>query len=654
VEGRVDLARLAAMLPATLRIRPQTQVTSGQLQVSLQSGPGPQGVEWHGRVEASGLAAINAGRELSWPQPLLVTISAHDSPQGPVVDSLTCQSEFLQVQAAGTPEQCTASAKFDIDRLAGQLSGLIDLGGWRLSGSGGLTAGWSRSPQQQFSARAELQVTGFELAVPGRPAWKEDRLAAVLAAQGQTDFTPQTRVDAGGLTVESGADRLEIALRAPVAGLGDGGVWPVEVRSTGQLAQWLARLSPWISLDGWQIGGSYDLAVQATASQSEVRVDQGRVTLAELRVEGHGLAVYEPRTELTVSAGGWERANRGVDVAAAALAGTSLSARADKSAVRLPEAGPAEVQLAGQVDYDLEKITPWLNGLVGAEVQLAGRGSSPIAVRGPLTPEGLEAHTQAGWAYAGLYGFEIGPGTLKADLAKGLLSIPPTQVEASGGRILLGGQLRLAPEPQELVVPPGRVVDQVEVNPRMCYYALKYIAPVVAGVASADGRFSIELDQCRIPLADPAKGELSGRMIVHSVRVGPGPLARELAVLLGYQSPAELTRESVIDFRMADGRVYHRGLETHFGQVTMTTSGSVGLDQSLSLVAEMPIPPTWLANRPLLNSALRNQTIRIPIGGTLEKPVLDAQAIQELSRQFLQNATRNLLEDQLNRFFPQQ
>jgi len=39
VEGRIDLARLAAALPGILRIRPQTRITGGELQWSLESQP---------------------------------------------------------------------------------------------------------------------------------------------------------------------------------------------------------------------------------------------------------------------------------------------------------------------------------------------------------------------------------------------------------------------------------------------------------------------------------------------------------------------------------------------------------------------------------------------------------------------------------------
>ncbi|OHB85765.1 MAG: hypothetical protein A2V98_23275 [Planctomycetes bacterium RBG_16_64_12] len=102
---------------------------------------------------------------------------------------------------------------------------------------------------------------------------------------------------------------------------------------------------------------------------------------------------------------------------------------------------------------------------------------------------------------------------------------------------------------------------------------------------------------------------------------------------------------------MVDGRVYHKDLEFVFPDLVIRTYGSVGLDQSLAITAEMPIPPKWLGNDALVNSALRDQLMRVPIGGTLSKPKIDQKALDRLSQQFLQKAARNVLEDGLNRGF---
>ncbi|MFH1920911.1 MAG: hypothetical protein ABIP48_13660, partial [Planctomycetota bacterium] len=761
LEGRLDLARLAAMLPGTLRIREGTEVTSGRFELSAASERGPQGMNWRARIEAGNLAAVNQGRQLVWQQPVLIHLAARETPQGPIVESLKCDSNFLKLHAAGTLEQLDASASFDLSQLAGQLGQFVDLGNTRLAGDGWAQFNWQRSEAKDFQTDGELQVRNFELALEGQPSAAEESLILSLAATGRTDFTADTQVSTAALTLTAGSERVEVRLKQPVLDL-RAAAWPVEVRSTGQLARLSPRLRPWIAMDDWNLAGSYELAAEAIGSKTAVDVRQARLTVAELEIQGPGWHVVEPQAELTV-AGAWDGNRRRLELGSATLTTSGLSAQASNIVSTLPAEGPPELsgtltyrgsldrlrqwmadpenpspwnalgqftgtaevrhtagataatfettlrdlvathasgrqiheaeirlsgrgayqpesrsfvveqaaltsstlavkaggqialgdgrtdlQLTGQVDYDMERITELLVPYVGGGLQLAGRGSSPVSYRGPLGLDAAQAQAGLGWMRAEAYGFLVGPGELQARLAGGTLDIRPIELDVSEGRARLASQVRLAPEPMELYVEPGRVAERVRINPRMCASALQYVAPILAGVATAEGHFSIELDGCRIPLENPAQGELSGRMIIHSAQVGPGPLVRELAMLLGHASPAQLSRESIISFRMVDGRIYHRDLEFVFPDLVVRTHGSVGLDQSLKIIAEMPIPPKWRGTDELVNSALRDQTIQVPINGTLSKPKIDQKALERLSRRFLEKAAQNVLEDGLN------
>ena len=175
--------------------------------------------------------------------------------------------------------------------------------------------------------------------------------------------------------------------------------------------------------------------------------------------------------------------------------------------------------------------------------------------------------------------------------------------------------------------------------------------PIHAGVVSADGKFSIDLEECQIPLANPGAAEVKGRLTVHSVQIGPGFLLRDLAAILGRATPAQLAQESVVPFQMTQCRVYHRDLTLGYSDVAIRTHGSVGLDQSLSMVAEMTLPSQGQAGS-LVSTAMKNQTIQLPIGGTLRQPRIDRTALDQLGRQAVQNAARNVIEDQLNKQLP--
>lgn len=766
LEGRLDLARLAAMLPATLRLQEGVQITSGQVQVTLTSDRGPEGMRWQGRLESSSLQAVNRGRPIVWENPIQLAFAARETSQGPMVDNLDCRSSFLMLHGSGTRGKLDATATFNLDRLVQELSGFVDLGRLRLAGDGWAKINWKQSSQKDFVADAQVQVQAFECTLPDRPVWREDRLSVTLAAAGRTDFTEQTRLNSASILLESTSDRLEARLLEPVADLRSGGAWPVEIRSQGRLESWRPRLAPWLSVDGWELGGLQQIFAQLRASTEEVQVRRLECSVEQLMVRGSNLQFNEPRAELAGS-GSWNRSKRRIDLEAATLKGLNLSAQLNNAAVILaghqspeisgtlqldgdvdrlqqwlamvfPEprtwrlagqlsckadlrqaagttaaaidatirdflfavvtggterrvqqpsvrlvtrgtldnrtrivqleqaeltagigaaAGAGSMALAegqqrfdleAQVQYDLDQISRQLQLDAASPVRVYGRGSGGVAFHGPADPAIAEGRAGLSWQAADLYGFRVGPGNLEASLAGGLLNFRPLNLDVSEGKVQLAPQVQFAPGPAELIVQRGRVAEQVRINPAMCAAGLKYINPALAGVTSAEGRFSVELDHCRVPLEDPSGGQLQGRMIVHSVQVAPGPLIHELAMALGYTSPAQIARESTIDFKLADRRVYHRGATLAFSDLTIRTSGSVGLDKSLALTAEMPIPPKWRGSN-VLGAALKDQLIQLPIVGTLDRPKLDRAALEQASRQFLQNAAQNVIQDQLNR-----
>jgi hypothetical protein len=207
-------------------------------------------------------------------------------------------------------------------------------------------------------------------------------------------------------------------------------------------------------------------------------------------------------------------------------------------------------------------------------------------------------------------------------------------------------------------------------SPELCAKGLKFVAPVLANSTVADGRFSIILDGGRIPLFDPAGGDIAGQMAIRG-EAKPGPVAqqflvlvRELSTILERGALAKLTDQSTalvsiddsnIEFRCVNRRVYHRGLQFIVGTLPITTYGSVGLDESLAIVAEVPIHAK-LFGIDLSLGTLEGQVLQIPIDGTLGNPKLDRRALEQLAAQTVKNTARGVLIDgvgkQLERLFP--
>ena len=88
------------------------------------------------------------------------------------------------------------------------------------------------------------------------------------------------------------------------------------------------------------------------------------------------------------------------------------------------------------------------------------------------------------------------------------------------------------------------------------------------------------------------------------------------------------------------------------GNVTLRTRGSVGLDQSLSLVAEIPIHSQWVAGDRMLKQ-LEGQVLEVPIGGTFQNPQIDRKKLersaQNMIGHLLHDAAGRVLENELQK-----
>ncbi len=182
----------------------------------------------------------------------------------------------------------------------------------------------------------------------------------------------------------------------------------------------------------------------------------------------------------------------------------------------------------------------------------------------------------------------------------------------------------------EWTLEPVQLLADARMEPGVAQGVLAYIAPVLADATRTSGRFSLRIDGARLPVGEPAAGQVAGVLAMHEVVLGPGPMVERLFEALPGRLPAppaiRIADEANVKFRLADRRVWHEGLE--FGlplakpgqRLDVNSSGSVGLDdKSLDVRLSLPIPADLPQDKPLL-AALAGKRVSLGIGGFLEKP----------------------------------
>jgi hypothetical protein len=788
----VDLARLVRLLPHTVALPPGTSVASGGLELHLESKPRPEGVGWEGRLHGADLEGTCNGKKLLWKNPIAIAFAAHQVGRGlPVFEHFRCESDFLQMEVAGSVEQLAVHARLDCDRLSDHVSQLLDLGGMRLQGRADVSLTAQRDTLGSFQLNGKGRLDQMLLVgVKGRRL-REPSVTVQMDLKGAVQPSGVLQASQGSLHLQVGADGVDARLLQPVANLLSPQDASVQVALRGDLARWQGRLACLTdALDGMQLAGQAELTAQLRSTADALNFEELKVVARAFAFRGLGLTIDEPGLELT-SAGQLVWMPTRIDARQTALACPTLSAVWPSLSLTLSPAGaplirgdahvqgdvgrlqrwllappprtpdslagsfagqvrlrpevelqnaqldlvlsslafgtPAaplwrepsvhllaeasldrgkdllqigrlqvnssvmgceaagqiaqlsktmDLTLAGQLIYDLQKLEPPLRPYLGQTVQLAGRDSRPFRISGalstavpqplavavaPASPDllgRLAGELGLSWQSLQAYGADVGAAEAHGRLGGGLFSLAPVDAALNQGRLHLQPAVRLSPGPQEVSLAAGRIIDHARLTPAVCASALGYALPVLAGVAVVNGEISLDAQSATMPLADPTRVAAAGRFVIHSAQVGPGPLVRELTVLLRGPSTLTLAQENVVPFQVVNGRVYHRDLELHFPDLTIRTSGSVGLDGSLALVAEMPVPPKWLPASEL-GQALGRQTIRLPIGGTLSHPQLDQRALREASERFVREAARDTargvirkgMGNELNRLF---
>lgn len=503
----------------------------------------------------------------------------------------------------------------------------------------------------QFS-QVDMKATNLRVIGPGlhlrEPSFEVqaslaswDRRAAILTLEQAQVRSPALNLNTGALEVRLGPT---LALHGAASLYGD----------LARLSRWFDSATTEPGLAGGVFGG---VRVQKSGDRADVSWD----------LTGQNL-VIGPAKQPLLREGSMKSSGQGsVDWR---KDGATLDVlRLESSLLTLEAKGRLEnfsaqkrLDLGGQLRYDLAKLAPLLRPYLGNGVKVVGTGSRPFHLRGALSaPEGVfPATPTSGWTIANLegdagfdwkalhaYGFDIGPAEVRLHWSQGTLKLLPVQATVNDGRLRLEAEVRVEPGPVELRVPAGQVIDRARITPAMCRSALGYAVPALANVTEAEGTVSLTIDRASVPLSAPEKAEVEGKFLLHAAKVGPGPLVRELSGLLRTPAPASLVKEAHVPFQVTRGRVHHRNFELMFPDFTVRTSGSVGLDGSLALVAEMPIPPKWIGNN-RLGTALAQRTIQLPIRGTLEQPRLDERALEAALAQFTRDAAAELLKQELD------
>ena len=338
-------------------------------------------------------------------------------------------------------------------------------------------------------------------------------------------------------------------------------------------------------------------------------------------------------------------------------------------------AGQLVTNFSGNWNLHWSNINQSMRDLIGEMATFQGEGWQPITVRGPLfattstaatsqayVPEQLQASTSIAWTDAAVMDVALGPSNIGLNVNQSVARLSSSTGEGLVNQVLqLKPVLDLRTANPMLVMGQGKLLDHWNLTAEDSRTWIKFAAPLIADATSAEGQASIELVGANIPLFDPMKASARGQMEIHDLIVSAGPLAQQLLPMIdqikailrpGSSSIQDRTtwlklNPQQIPIVVQEGRVYHDNFAMTYKDLTIKTRGSVGFDQTMNMIAEIPIQDDWIeGNRAL--ASLQGKSIPIPIQGTIGKPKLDRQSISRLTQQLVRDTAVNAAREKVS------
>ena len=353
--------------------------------------------------------------------------------------------------------------------------------------------------------------------------------------------------------------------------------------------------------------------------------------------------------------------------------------------------------LEGDFDYDFPKLLARLDQDISKNIQIAGKRKSSFSIAGPMNsrhrmavsprrssssvikplfktvsqtnqqwPDQFVMRAGMGWQSAEIYGLNVGAGDINATLQDQMIDFGNLELDVNQGRVMLHPTIDFKSSPSILSIGTGRVIQGVEITREVCQSWMKFVTPVLADSAEVDGIFSLDLNYANMPLGQLKNSDVQGTLLIHEAQASQGPMVGKMVTMITqlmsilkmknsrtlgeFQETDVRFPKQQVPFMMKNGSIQHQNLTMIINDVKLTTSGTVNADQSINLIAEIPIAEDWVDNNKHLKG-MAGKTLKIPISGTLALPQVDQRALSMVSQQMIEGSAKGLIENQIEKQF---
>jgi hypothetical protein len=517
-----------------------------------------------------------------------------------------------------------------------------------------MNAGWPTLASSVISGTLTSAVSGLALQTGAWSVKERD-----VRAQGTVEVAlGEGYLRLSDATLISAAARVSVpALRAD---------WALKDRATAIAGEAVMEADLGV-VSGWRRVSREGVAPSRLNGGLHVRLAAAnaptgtRITLASaltnlvIAAAGQDAPMREKRIALSAAAL-LARDGQTLGVESAELATDWLAATAKGRVRDVTDGATASLTGTLAVDYD------------ALSVKLTEAGVRGVTVSGKPAPRPFECAGGLGGGLASLRSFGAAEGSLgigeirvlglklaAADVSfafdEGLLKLD-YQPASGTGFLRLKPVIQAAADPAVLEIGGAvPILDRVPLTQEFTDTVLAMLNPLLRGCVVGSGLVELHLNETRIPLAPGAQQQIDATFAVtlREASFTPRGTLADVLDLAGIEHRTMRIPDTTIQAVCRDGRIQSEPFEVAVDGHPIRFRGSVGLDQTVSYLVEVPLTEKLVGRT--VWPYLKGQTIRVPVIGTLTALKIDSDAVKKEINRLLKEAGTKALGDVANEQF---
>lgn len=291
------------------------------------------------------------------------------------------------------------------------------------------------------------------------------------------------------------------------------------------------------------------------------------------------------------------------------------------------------------------------------EWRLSGREARPFTFKTPLAgglatvlAEGelkLATHLRS---VAGL-GLEAGAADLTLDLAQGVahLSYAPL---VNGGKLLWQPEVVVGGRAGGLTTlqPASKLLERVQLTQPMIEHLLLHANPIFQGSRVLGGEVTLLAHTAQHHLKQTPKEalRLDLELVLNNLHLQTGSVLNQVLDLIKITNRDYRVARLPLHLTVHGGVIQLDPIQLIFDEQPLIVGGRVDFKGQVNYMLELPVTRKLVGKE--LEAKLRGTTVKVPVTGTVDAPLLDVRALRTLLTQGLEESARQKRTEYLDDF----